>query len=194
MIRIFSLTLPGHENGLPATGAMQIWAEDIEKGIPSIQNFLDSAQQALDFAIRERFASPDKLAVGGLSRGAFMAAHLAARDKRFRHLLGFAPLSRLSKLKEFHPLAENPAVHRLDLTHLANPLSDRHVRLYMGNDDTQVGTRECFDFATAIVKQKKTRTSHVEFLMYPSIGKNGHGTPPEIFKQGADWIIHNLIS
>lgn len=193
MIRIFSLTLPGHENGLPATGAMKIWAEDLEKGGSTFRDFLDSVQLALDFAIREKFASPTQLAAGGLSRGAFIAAHVAARDERFRHLLGFAPLTRLSKLKEFHHHQENPIVNRLDLIHLATTLSDRHVKLYIGNDDTQVGTRECFDFATSIVKQKKTRIAQTEFQIYPSIGKNGHGTPPEIFKQGAEWVRSQLI-
>ncbi len=101
MIRIFSLTLPGHENDLPAKEAMNLWAEDIAKGTDCVGNFLDTVQMAVDFAIRERFADPHKLATGGLSRGGFIAAHLAARDPRFRFLLGFAPLTRLSRIKEF---------------------------------------------------------------------------------------------
>lgn len=186
MIRIFSLTLPGHD--LSPKEAMKVWAQNLEQGRPFLREFIDQAQTALDFVLREKFADPAKLACGGLSRGAFAAAHLAARDERFRHLLGFAPLTRLTKLKEFAHLHDN----RLDLHLLAPALADRHVRLYIGNDDTQVGTKECFDFASAIVKEKKTRTAHVEFFMYPSIGKNGHGTPPEIFQQGAQWILHQL--
>jgi hypothetical protein len=44
----------------------------------------------------------------------------------------------------------------------------------------------------SIVKHKKTRVAQVELLIYPSIGQMGHGTPPEIFKQGADWIASHL--
>lgn len=180
MIRVFSMTLPGHEANLPAAGATALWASDIN----SIDRFLDQAQRAVEFAIREKFVDPNKMATAGLSRGGFIAAHLAAREERFRFLLGFAPLTRLGKLKEF-------AGHKdtgLDLIHLAAALSDRHVRLYIGNDDTRVGTRDCFDFATALVEKKKTRVSQVELFITPSIGQMGHGTSPEIFQQGANWI------
>lgn len=190
MIRVFSLTLPGHENDLPPKEAMKVWAENLEKNKDLfLKNFIEEIQTALDFAIQEKFADPLKLACGGLSRGAFIAAHLAAQDERFQHLLGFAPLTKLGKLKEF----PSPYNGQLDLDHLAPLLADRHIRLYIGNDDTQVGTKECFDFASAVVKEKKKGTSHVELFMYPSIGKNGHGTPPEIFQEGARWII-NMFS
>jgi predicted esterase len=192
MIRIFSMTLPGHENDLPAKDAMKIWADDIAKGRDCVSDFLDAAQLAVDFAIKEKFADPEKLAASGLSRGAFIAAHLAAGDERFRHLLGFAPLSCLSKIKEFAHLKDHPLVDSLDLIHLSEKLSDRHVRMYIGNEDTRVGTKDCVDFAMSIVKHKKTRVAQVELLIYPSIGQMGHGTPPEIFKQGADWIASHL--
>lgn len=182
------MTLPGHENDLPAKDAMKIWAEDLEKGSDCIGEFLDAAHLAVNFAIKEQFADPAKLATAGLSRGGFAAAHLAARDPRFRHLVGFAPLTRLSKLKEFSHLHNHPFVNSLDLKHLSEQLSDRHVRLYIGNEDTRVGTDECFDFMKSLVQHKKSRTAQVELFIYPSVGQMGHGTPPEIFKQGVDWI------
>ncbi|PIS01970.1 MAG: alpha/beta hydrolase [Chlamydiae bacterium CG10_big_fil_rev_8_21_14_0_10_42_34] len=192
MIRIFSMTLPGHENNLPATGAMQIWAEDLNKGYNCVGTFLDKAELAVEFAISQKLVLPNKMAVAGLSRGGFIAAHLAARDERFRSVLGFAPLTCLSKIKEFAPFPESPLAKSLDLTHLAPLISDRHVRLYIGNDDTRVGTRSCFDFAMQLVEHKKGRTSHVELFISPSIGQMGHGTSPEIFQQGAHWVASHL--
>jgi esterase FrsA len=192
MIRIFSMTLPGHENGLPAKGAMPLWAEDLAKGIDCVRDFIETARIGVDFTIREKFADPNKLATGGLSRGGFMAAHLAATEGRFRSLLGFAPLTRLGTLKDFANLQQNPLVQNLDLVHLAEKLSDRHVQLYIGNHDTRVGTRDCFDFAMNLVEKKKTRISHVKMGIYPSIGQDGHGTPLEIFREGARWIASQL--
>lgn len=181
MVRIFSMTLPGHENDLPAKDAMKIWAEDINR----VAVFLDQAQQAVDFAIAEQFADPNKLSTAGLSRGGFIAAHLAARDPRFRHLICFAPLTKLGKLKEFPDTASS-----LDLIHLADALGDRHVKLFIGNEDTRVGTRECFEFAMELVAKKKTRSAQVELFIYPSVGQMGHGTPPEIFKQGVSSLLN----
>ena len=190
MIRVFSMTLPGHENGLPAKEAMSLWAEDISKGIDCVGDFLEKAKMAIDFAIREKFVNPHKMATGGLSRGGFIAAHLAARDERFRFLLGFAPLTKLGRIKEFHGMKENTLVRSLDLTHLSHPLSNRHVRLYIGNQDTRVGTHECFEFAMSLVEHKKQ--AQVELFITPSIGQMGHGTPPEIFQQGAQWIAKSI--
>jgi esterase FrsA len=192
MIRVFSMTLPGHENNLPAKEAMKIWADDISKGRDPVNDFLDSASLAVDFAVREKFADPAKLATAGLSRGGFIAAHLAARDHRFRHIVGFSPMTRLLKIKEFSHLQENKFAKQLDLELLAELLGDRHLRLYVGNEDKRIGTRECFEFAMSVVRQKKGRTAQLELLIYPSIGLDGHGTPPEIFKQGADWISDSL--
>lgn len=192
MIRVFSMTLPGHENGLPATGAMKIWAEELSRGKNCVEEFLRKLDIAVDFAIDEKFADQNKLATAGLSRGGFIASHLAARDKRFKHVLGFAPLTKLSKIKEFRDLEELSLANKLDLEHLAPQLSDRHVRLYIGNDDTRVGTRSCFEYAMKLVEKRQTRTSQVELSIYPSIGQMGHGTPPEIFKGGAEWILSHL--
>lgn len=192
MVRIFSLTLPGHEGNLLAKDAMKVWADDIQKGSNCLTEFLDQASQALEFAIKERFIDPNKLAVAGLSRGAFAAMHLAAREEKFRHILGFAPLTRLSKVKEFQNLQNNPIVNGLDLIHLAENLADRHISLFIGNEDTRVGTRECFDLAEAFVAAKTKKPSQVALKIYPSIGNMGHGTPPEIFKEGVNWILSHF--
>ncbi len=192
MIRIFSMTLPGHEMDLPAKEAMQIWASDMEKGQNRVEEFLEDIERAVEFAIKNRFIDPARMGTAGLSRGAMIAAHVAARDERFKHLVGFAPLTQLRVIREFREMPHNPIANRLDLIHLAPLLQDRHIQLFIGNEDTRVGTRECFEFAMALVEKKKTRIAQVELHMYPSIGQMGHGTPPEIFKQGALWLASHL--
>ena len=110
MVRIFSMTLPGHENNLPAENAMRLWAEDISSGVDPIEPFLTSISKALDFGIKEGFIDSEKMGVGGLSRGGFIACHVAARDEKIRSLLAFAPLTRLALIKEFSSLQSNPLV------------------------------------------------------------------------------------
>jgi esterase FrsA len=191
MIRVFSLTLPGHEANLPPENAIALWAEDLSRGVDFIGPFLESVSQAVDFAIRERFIDPKRLGIGGLSRGGFLAAHAAARDDRFQFLLGFAPLTKLRSLKEFATLQDNPKVDTLDVEHLSNLLAKRHSRFYIGNCDTRVDTRACFEFAMSLAKkaqEQKIRTPQVECIITPSIGRDGHGTSPEIFQQGAAWM------
>lgn len=192
MVRIFSMTLPGHEQGLLATEAMQVWASDFEKRLPTLDEFLDGAQKALAFAQKEGFILKDRMGIMGLSRGAFIAAHLAAKEPAFRFFVGFAPLTRLGTIKEFQHLKDAAHVKRWDLHHLAEKLSDRHSFFFIGNEDSRVGTKDCFDFVTELVKAKKTRSCFAQLFIYPSIGQMGHGTPPEIFKQGADFLFSHL--
>jgi predicted esterase len=188
MIRVFSMTLPGHENGLPAAKAIQLWAEDYERRLDPLSDFLDAFEKAVNFAIEQKFVDPNKMAIGGLSRGSFIAFHAASRDERFKYLLGFAPLTDLSKVKEFTTVP-----HFLNL----NPtkLIHQNMRLYVSNHDTRIDTKACLDFAMSVVNSAvshNVRSPKVEVILYPPVGHQGHGTPPEIFKAGADWIASCL--
>lgn len=195
MIRVFSMTLPGHENELPATEAIQVWADDYARKLDPLNRFLDQFEQALAFAIEQKFVDPNKMAVGGLSRGGFTALHAAARDERLKNVVAFAPVTDLAHVREFKNLQENPAVRALNLSKVCQKLIKQHLRLYISNHDTRVHTRSCIDFAMSVVDHatsNQVRSPFVELILYPPIGHQGHGTPPEIFKAGADWIASCL--
>ncbi len=196
MIRTFSMTLPAHEAGLSPHDALQVWAQDLAKGVNPFNAFFDEVALAVDFAIEQRFIDPARMGIGGLSRGALFAAHVAARDPRFHCLLGFAPLTQLSFTKEFHALQEHPTVKNLNVKTLAPALANRCTRFYIGNRDTRVGTRVCVDTILTFAEEayaKKIHSPLAECVITPSIGKDGHGTSPEIFKQGAQWMQKCLI-
>lgn len=176
MIRVFSMSLPGHEPPLEAKDALQLWADDFTKGRDPIGSFLDSFEEALAFAIKEKFVNPEKMTVGGLSRGGLIALHVAAKEERIKQVLAFAPVTKLSKIKEFKSLN----ITSYDAPKLVN----KRIRIYISNKDTRVGTRNCFDFVENVVSS----SPKTELFIYPAIGHLGHGTPPEIFQAGANWI------
>jgi len=64
--------------------------------------------------------------------------------------------------------------------------------LYLiGNYDTRVGTEKCFQTIQELTEasiEAGIRTPPVELIIGPSIGHKGHGTPPERFKAGIDWL------
>jgi esterase FrsA len=193
-IRCFSLTLPAHENGLDPTRALSVWAEDINKGLSIFDPFFEGALAALDFVIEQKLAAPQQIAIAGLSRGGFAASHLAARDTRFRAVCQFAPLTQLSRAKEFQEIADHPYVRSLALEPLIPALADRPFRVYIGNRDHRVDTRACFEFADKLCNASSRRSPPIEFITFPSIGWMGHGTPPGIFAQGAEWIAAQIQS
>lgn len=190
-IRIFSLTLPAHESELPPQDALRVWAEEMSKGQDPLGRFLDQAQQAVDYVLSQKLAEPKKIAAAGLSRGGLLASLLAAKTESIQSVLGFAPLVKLSLAKEFQNLSQDSLVASYDVARAASLLASKRLRYYIGNRDVRVSTRACFDCVEQIAEaafKAHIRSPQVELILSPSIGHQGHGTPPEIFKQGADWI------
>lgn len=180
-IRFFSLTLPAHGEGLSPHHAMEGWAKEMG----ALNQFFDRALKAVEYVVANGLADPTKMAIAGLSRGGFIATHLAAREARFRTILEFAPVTRLSKLEDFKDID----TEAFDVFRLLPKLENRKIRIYIGNNDTRVDTRSCLDFALALA----LHSPQTELIMSPSVGRHGHGTPPEIFRDGADWLAKALL-
>lgn len=195
LMRIFSLTLPGHEEGYDHQNAMKYWANQIENDDDVIQPFVTQCKQVIDFLIQQNYINRDNIAVAGLSRGSFIAAHVAAQDDRVKTILGFAPLTNLMDLIEFQG-SMSLLAHNLALHSLVDRLVGKKLRFYIGNRDKRVNTHSCFTFIEALVEATYThrhRSYPVELIIYPSVGHKGHGTPPHIFHEGALWLKQQLI-
>ncbi len=194
-LRIFSMTLPGHENNLPPTQALNFWANEIAQGHNLIVEFVEKIRLAVEILLDQNILTPDRIAAAGLSRGAFIATHAAASIDQFRWILGFAPLTDLSFAKEFQDLHQDPLVKSLKLEHCIPSIIDRTLRYYIGNHDTRVSTRRCFDFVEKFAQisfDSMIRSPQMELMIRPSIGRDGHGTSKEVFHDGAQWIAEKL--
>ncbi len=195
-LRIFSLTLPAHEKGLPPENALAKWAEAFADGRDVLSPFFDRAHHAITSLLQQNWITPGHLAVAGLSRGAFVAAHVAARCPEVSTLLGFAPLISLAKATEFSALATHPLVLALDLHHLTPHLYNRNIRFYSGNNDRRVGTERAFSFMHTLAQEAerhRIRSSPIELIIGPSVGYQGHGTPPDRFQSGARYLKEFLL-
>lgn len=194
-MRIFSITLPGHENNLPPTEALNVWASDIISGRNPIEEFVAKVKKTVDALETQGLLIPNRTAVAGLSRGAFIATHAAAVIPQFQWILGFAPLTKLSGAKEFQDLSHYSPVESLSLELLADKLTHRKLRFYIGNLDTRVSTRSCFDFIETLSQAalaNKIRSPSAELIIGPSIGRDGHGTSQAVFHEGAQWIAEKI--
>lgn len=196
-MRVFSFTIPGHEEGMNKFHAMNYWAEQMVAGTYLLEDFFDKTERAILWLINQNLVDPEHVGAGGLSRGGFVATHMAARLSFVHTLLGFAPLTELSQLKEFsHPSLERHAAE-LDLMHLVDNLTHvRNVRFYIGNLDTRVNTDSCYRFIRALAEKghaKKARHQKIELMLTPSIGHQGHGTDPHIFEEGSLWAKTHIL-
>jgi hypothetical protein len=196
-IRVFSSTLPLHGTGQKNTEAMLRWGEQITKGEDIFGEFLEKCCENLDFLLTEGIVIRSKVAAAGLSRGGFFATHFAALHSSISHVLGFAPLTTFATIKESEYLVANPLILKWDLQKAIPQLINKKVRYYIGNLDERVGTQECFDFIHRLsleAKAKKVPSPTAELIISPSIGHKGHGTPPQIFREGTAWIAKELLT
>lgn len=192
-IRVFSVSIPGHENDLPKEKAIEFWANKVRVGHCPLSHFFDEVTEALN-ELKDLFLE-NSLGFCGLSRGGFVALHLAYKIDFVRHILAFAPLLKLEYAKEFEGLETHPIVKKLDTFQLIDDLLDKNIRIYIGNRDTRVGTQHSFDFITKLADsayEKRIRQFNYELTLSTSIGYAGHGTSPETFKSGCDWLREKL--
>jgi esterase FrsA len=195
-IRVYSLDLPHHVTGAHPNEALDKWVEDIGAGVPIIETLVQTVRDQLDYLIGQGEVDPNRIAVGGLSRGGFVACHIAASDMRWKAVLGFAPLTLLTGGVTFAQLKGQPYAESLSLDHQVDRLVGRPIRFYIGNRDEQVGTGHCFHFLQELVQgccRDRIRPAPVEMIMTPSVGFRGHGTLPPTFKDGANWVANILL-
>lgn len=194
-IRKISFTLPFHGPGYVNSQTMHLWAEELQNHPEFLSLFYQRVLEAIHFLIEKKIVDPHHMAVAGLSRGGFIAAHVAALEPRIKTILGFAPLTSFNLMTEFKDRDIPEPIQKMALIHLVDQLVNKEVRFYIGNRDRRVGTRGCFSFIEALTEacvEKGIRSAPVSLIIYPSIGHKGHGTPPEIFADGASWVKARL--
>lgn len=196
-LRIFSLDLPAHESNLPPESALSVWAEDLSKKKDIITEFVDKVLFCISYLIEQNICLPNKIAIAGLSRGGYFASHIASKEPRIAHILQFAPLTFLSRTIEFQKISTDPFIRSKDVDYLVDHLYNRAIRFYIGNRDTRVGTENCFIFLKALTEKafsNHIRSPQIEMIISPSIGRHGHGTGPQTFKNGANWLASCLLT
>lgn len=194
-VRVFSWDLPFHEIGKDPREAIQQWIDAFINDPSFVSEFLHQSKTQIDFLIQKKLVIPEKIAIAGLSRGAFLASHLAAHDPRITSILGFAPLTNPQAIEELNTYGSN-FFDKIALNSLSERLIHKRLRFYIGNRDVRVGTDTCYFFIRHLTEtafNHGIRSPSVELMIYPSIGHKGHGTPPAIFNDGADWIKEQLL-
>lgn len=188
-IRAFSWDIPFHNRATDPVDSLKRWNGEFAHGNDFITPFVEESAQKIEALIAEGLIDPHRICLSGLSRGGFIALHLAKRLPQVKYVVVFAPLTDLHSF-----VGENPfpgEIHRrLNLIESLAPFLHKKIRIYIGNLDERVNTDAAYRFVRALAKKAHAeRMRHFEYEMYvtPSIGHLGHGTTKEIFTQGALW-------
>ena len=166
--RVISATLPNHENNQRPMNIRDLWGDSPE----NLERFFFAMEQVID-----QLNCP--IIALGLSRGAFIATHLAARCQTIHTVIGYAPLTHLEK-----------APH-LDLIHLKEAVKEKHLHYFIGHNDTLVETSRVIQTVSEFMSSltaKQLREAAITLTLSPSIGRDGHGTSDQTFAKGISWI------
>lgn len=196
-VRVFSVDLPFHGKNLDSKKSLEHWAHAFAQGEDIIAHFLLQLEETLSHLFSSNVIKNNNLAVMGLSRGGFLANHLAAKMTEISTILTFAPLTKISEGKDFEFLSLNPTLQSLNLHNLNDHLYSKKQRIYMGNRDTRVGTDICYHWVRSLIEtahEKHIRSIPIEMIIKPSIGHQGHGTSKESFEEGATWLINQILA
>jgi hypothetical protein len=195
-IRVFSVDLPFHGEGWDHMQALQHWAKTIEKEESTLWHFILTLQESISSLFRENILLEHKTGVMGLSRGGFIASHVAALFSEIPIVLAYAPLTQLPHAKDFQHLLPSPLIDKLDLSHLTPVLAKKKVRVHIGNRDIRVSTDSCYQWIRSLTEsahRQHIKSPSIELLLQPSIGYQGHGTSEESFEGGAAWMQKQLL-
>lgn len=194
-VRVFSLDLPFHGDAHNSKTALEDWARAFAREENILEHFFLKLQESLERILEAGIVTGSKFGIMGLSRGGFLAWHMAARMPEIDHILAFAPLTSLQKGKDFAFLALSPLLESLNLQHLIQALHHKHHKIYIGNRDTRVDTDSCYAWVRSLTEsayENRIRSPYIELVLRPSIGHQGHGTSQESFDEGALWLLNRL--
>jgi|SRR5579883_1977562 len=184
-----TLDLPCHGEDLRPGEPPRLdgWAARVRNGDPLVEDFTARVSAVADHLIRIKAANPDRIAAYGVSRGGFLALHVAAADPKFRTIAAFAPVTDLAKLSEFKGLEDNVLVRRLAAINLAGRLRERRIWIAIGSKDDRVGTDSAVALARALARSgEKDVTPDITLLVGPW---PGHGIlDVGVQRQAAEWI------
>ncbi len=204
-VDVIACDIPFHPEGITSYDtALEKLREAARSGQKVITPFAQKVAQALVEMEKKGLISLSQLALAGLSRGAFCAAHtLSALSKKHQGIsLPVALLAPLMSLLPQKESLEEPDSIERELFPLQPPIPS--LFLSIGNDDKRVGTDLSFSFFQRFMTEAKNdlmrgesaklRSASVDATLHvhPSIGFQGHGTPDAVFELAAHWIQSKL--
>lgn len=192
-IRVISFDLPLHDDTIPSFDGVRRWTTHIEENDEDLlAPFLKEVSEWID----QNLPPSAPLGFMGISRGAFLAAHLANYRKNKDPLLLFSPMHDLEYPWLWKAHSKIPLfVEHYRLSHIRSYLKDCPLFLSIGNNDERVHTHKLIHFYEQMIEEKKKdqqRNIPLELHVFPSIGMYGHGTSDNIFSLGATWM-HQML-
>ncbi len=173
---------------------LQGWRHRLEHDDEFVAAFNAKVRDVLDALVKDKVTDPERVAACGISRGAFLAFHLAAAEPRIKAVAGISPVTNLLALREFADTSQRKKFEQLDVRRLAPKLAGRAVWLSIGNNDTRVNTDDAIAFTREVVRatarpDMPDGVIPVELLVAPTAG---HSKIDQAHELLAAWLVNRF--
>jgi len=162
------------------------WRHRVDRRQDFVKPFVRRLSSVLSHLIDNGHTDAKRIAACGTSRGGFLAVHFAAADHRVRCVAAFAPVTELTKLREFKGAENNGLAKRLSLVNHVDKLAKRSAWIVIGDQDARVST----DSAIALARRLSAAKCVVQLHVMPE--PRGHTTPKGAPEMAARWLDKQL--
>lgn len=189
-----TIDIPGHgaEQRSDEPEGIEAWRIRTNAGEDFVAENNRRLSEVLDFLIAEGYADPEKIAVGGTSRGGFLAMHFTAAELRVKCVAAYAPVTDLIVLREFHGAEDDELVASLSVAKQAAKLANRALWITIGDRDDRVGTDSAITLARGVTASALSQGLPGEVELHVCPEPKGHTLPPGAAEQAAKWIYRQI--
>jgi len=189
-----TIDIPGHgvDHRSDEPEGIEAWRVRTNAGEDFVAATNRRLTEVLDFLIAEGHSDPEKITVGGTSRGGFLAMHFTAADARVKCVAAYAPVTDLIVLREFHGAEDDALVASLSVAEQASELASRGLWITIGDRDDRVGTDNAIALAREVTASARSQGLPGEVEFHVIAEPKGHTLPPGAAERAAKWITQQV--
>jgi pimeloyl-ACP methyl ester carboxylesterase len=189
---VVSVDPPCHGEDLRSGERAEIlgWVDRFAKGEDTVAAFVARTNDVIDELVRDGVARPGAIAVMGISRGGFLAFHVAAGNARIGAVCTLAPVADWSVLREFAGMTENALVKGTAVMNIADTITCP-VWTIIGSSDDRVDTGKTVEVMQRLLANNTKRETKLAIDLHLT-STPGHLSLAWWHDEGARWLTERV--
>ncbi len=189
---VVALDAPCHGDDLRPGEAQEIlgWAARFQKDEDAVADFVRRTNDVIDQLVKDGAAKPGSVAMMGISRGGFLAFHVAAGNARIGAVCALAPVMDWGVVREFAQMRDNKLVRSTALINWADKITCP-VWTIIGSDDDRVDTAKTVEVMQRLLANNKTRNAGLAIDLHVT-STPGHSSQAWWHDEGAHWLLNRV--
>ena len=172
--------------------AVQNWLTEFAKNASNpFADTLTDLHAIVDFLLEKKIATPDRIAVTGLSWGAMHALYALTAEPRIHTGVALLPVCQIRSLIELKPLAHHPLLQQYEPLHYVKGLAPKPLLFVTAQNDTRAQPQH----ALALYRQLQTEYQQIgaeTHLAYSMILGATHAYHPQLTERTTYWLRQHL--